>query len=284
MQARPHIIVLGNEKGGSGKSTTAMHLFVSLARQGHRVGAIDLDSRQQSFFRYLDNRNAYNERTGASLVMPQLCGVEPSKAALRAEAAEEDRQNLAEGIRWLGETCRYILIDTPGAVTPLAEAAHAAADTLLTPMNDSLVDFDLLGRIDPGTGKVLGPSIYSELVWSCRQRRAAAGRPPTDWVVMRNRIATLESRNRRKVTGAMAALSKRIGFRIVPGFSERVIFRELFLNGLTLLDLKEGGQITMTLSHVAARQEVREMVKALNLPGAEAADPGAIAQAESRGA
>ena len=273
-KADPYIIVLGNEKGGSGKSTTAMHLFVSLARQGHRIGAIDLDSRQQSFFRYLDNRNAYIERTGASLVMPKLAAVEPSKAALRTEAADEDRANLAEAIRWLGESCRFIIIDTPGAITPLSEAAHAAADTLLTPMNDSLIDFDLLGRIEPSTGKVLGPSIYAELVWQCRQRRAAARKKPTDWVVMRNRIATLDSRNRRRVTGAMAALSERIGFRIVPGFSERVIFRELFLNGLTLMDLKEGGQITMTLSHVAARQEVREMIKALALPGADGGTRG----------
>lgn len=263
----PRIIVLGNEKGGAGKSTTAMHLFVALARQGHRVGAIDLDSRQQSFFRYLDNRNAYNERSGSALVMPKLAAVEPSTAALKTDAAAEDRENLAEAIRWLGESCAYIIIDTPGAVTPLSEAAHAAADTLLTPMNDSLVDFDLLGRVDPASGEVLGPSIYAEMVWQCRQRRAVAGREPTDWVVMRNRIATLDSRNRRRVTGAMAALSERIGFRIAPGFSERVIFRELFLNGLTLLDLKKGGQITMTLSHVAARQEIREMLKALALPG-----------------
>lgn len=280
MAAQPHIIVLGNEKGGAGKSTTAMHLFVSLARRGYRVGVIDLDSRQQSFFRYLDNRNAYIERTGASLVMPKMAAVEPSTAALRTEAADEDRANLAEAIRWLGQSCHFIIIDTPGAVTPLSEAAHAAADTLLTPMNDSLVDFDLLGRVDPATGKVLGPSIYAELVWKCRQRRAVDGRQPTDWVVMRNRIATLDSRNRRRVTGAMAALSERIGFRIAPGFSERVIFRELFLNGLTLMDLKKGGQITMTLSHVAARQEVREMVKALDLPvaGTEAGEERCASQ------
>src|SRR5690606_6157816 len=239
VKAEPYIIVLGNEKGGSGKSTTARHRFVPLAPRGPRTGAIDPDSRQQSFFRYLANRNAYLERTGASLVMPQLAAVEPSKAALRAEAADEDRANLAAAIRWLGESCGFIIIDTPGAVTPLSEAAHAAADTLLTPMNDSLIDFDLLGRIEPSTGQVLGPSIYAELVWQCRQRRAAARKKPTDWVVMRNRIATLDSRNRRRVTGAMAALSERIGFRIVPGFSERVIFRELFLNGLTLMDLKE---------------------------------------------
>ena len=271
MSEGPHVIVLGNEKGGSGKSTTAMHLFVAIARQGHRVGALDLDTRQQSFFRYLDNRNAYNEREGVALVMPELAAVDPSTASLREEAADEDRANLKATVDWLGQSCRFIIIDTPGAVTPLSEAAHALADTLITPMNDSLIDFDLLGRMDPGTGKVLGPSVYSEMVWTARQRRAAERRDPTDWVVLRNRMSTLESRNRRKVGGALAELSRRIGFRVIPGFSERVIFRELFLNGLTLLDLKQGGIISLTLSHVAARQEVRDMVKALALPDVSAA-------------
>ena len=265
MQA-PHVIVLGNEKGGSGKSTTAMHLFVALARQGHRVGAIDLDSRQQTFFRYLDNRNAYNERHGAQLVIPALAAVEPSQAPFRAKAAAEDRANLAAAVDHLGRTCRFILIDTPGAVTPLSEAAHAAADTLVTPMNDSLIDFDLLGRLDPGSGKVAAPSVYSEMVWSARQARAAAHRAPIDWVVLRNRMATLESRNKRRVAGALKELSSRIGFRVIPGFAERVIFRELFLHGLTLLDLKDDGLVRLTLSHVAARQELRDMVRALDLP------------------
>ena len=267
MPAKPHVIVLGNEKGGSGKSTTAMHVFVALARQGKRIGAVDLDSRQQSFFRYLDNRNAYNERQNTSLAMPMLAAIEPSDAPLRAEAARQDRQNLTDTIAFLGETCEFIIIDTPGAVTTLSEAAHAAADTLITPLNDSLIDFDLLGRMDPATGKVAGPSVYSEMVWSCRQRRAAAGHAPTDWVVLRNRMATLESRNKRRVGSALTELSRRIGFRVIPGFSERVIFRELFLKGLTLLDLKQGGMINFTMSHVAARQELRDMIKALDLPG-----------------
>ncbi|MGD1924639.1 MAG: division plane positioning ATPase MipZ [Paracoccaceae bacterium] len=261
-----HVIVLGNEKGGSGKSTTSMHLFVALARAGHTIGAIDLDSRQQTFFRYLDNRNAYNERQGISLAMPVLAAVDPSTAPMRADAAVADRQNLEDTIAFLSKTCSFIIIDTPGAATPLSEAAHAAADTLVTPMNDSLIDFDLLGRLDPNSGKVLGPSIYSEMVWSGRQARAMAGKAPTDWVVLRNRMSTLESRNKRKVGGALTELSERIGFRVIPGFSERVIFRELFLNGLTLLDLKKDGLISLTLSHVAARQELRDMIKALDLP------------------
>ena len=266
MTDRPYIIVLGNEKGGSGKSTTAMHVFVAIARQGRTVGAIDLDSRQQSFFRYLDNRATYAEKAGVKLVMPELVAVEPSDHRYRDKAAEKDRENLHAAVAHLHETCQFVIIDTPGAATPLSEVAHAMADTLITPMNDSMVDFDLLGRLDPRTGKIAGPSVYSEMVWSARQVRAAEGLPPTDWVVLRNRMSTLESKNKRKVGKALANLSKRIGFRVIPGFAERVIFRELFETGLTLLDLKQDGDVALTLSHVAARQELREMVKALNLP------------------
>lgn len=262
-----HVVVLGNEKGGSGKSTTAMHLFVALARDGKRVGAIDLDLRQQSFRRYVENRAAYGARVGAALLLPEFVDLGRSEAALRDQAAQEDADNLRDAIAYLAERCDFILIDTPGAVTDLSIAAHAAADTLITPINDSLIDFDLLGRIDPGTGKVVAPSIYAEIVWQARQRRAATGGRPVDWVVLRNRMATLDSKNKRRVTGVLAQLSDRIGFRLVPGFSERVIFRELFLNGLTLLDLKQGGLMNLTLSHVAARQEIRDMVRALDLPG-----------------
>ena len=135
-------------------------------------------------------------------------------------------------------------------------------------MNDSLIDFDLLARVDPNTEKVLGPSVYSEMVWRARQLRAQAGLKPIDWIVTRNRMSNLQAKNKRKVGGLLTELSKRIGFRLAPGFSERVIFRELFLNGLTLLDL-EGA--AMSLSHVAARQEVRELLKTLDLPDVTAA-------------
>ncbi|MEM9099315.1 MAG: division plane positioning ATPase MipZ [Pseudomonadota bacterium] len=261
-----HVIVLGNEKGGSGKSTTAMHLCIALLRGGKSVGVIDLDLRQQSFFRYLENREAYGLRVGTRLLGPERISIEPSEASVRFLADREDHDQLIAAVKDLKRDCEFVLIDTPGSVTQFNRTAHQMADTLITPINDSLIDFDLLGQVDPETGKVLGPSIYSELVWEARQRRAAAGLAPTDWVVLRNRMSTLESRNRRQVSKVMQELSDRIGFRIVPGFSERVIFRELFLNGLTLLDLKKDGLISLTLSHVAARQEVRDMVKALQLP------------------
>ena len=261
--ARAHVIVLGNEKGGSGKSTTAMHLFAALSRQGKRVGAMDLDLRQQSFFRYLENRAIYAERNGLDLAAPDTRQISASRNVNRDEARLEDDERFGLALESLQSASDFVLIDCPGSHSYFSQLAHASADTLITPMNDSLIDFDLLAKVDPTTEEVLGPSVYSEMVWRARQMRAQAGLKPIDWIVTRNRMSNLQAKNKRKVGGLLANLSKRIGFRLAPGFSERVIFRELFLDGMTLLDLPGAA---MSLSHVAARQEVRELLKTLDLP------------------
>lgn len=262
-----HIIVLGNEKGGSGKSTTAMHIMAALMRSGHGVGAIDLDLRQQTLFRYIDNRRGFVERKGVTLPMPVKAQLALSRADSQSTAQTEEEEKFAAAIAHLEESCAFIVIDCPGAFTRYAQMAHSAADTLITPMNDSLVDFDLLARLDPADGKVQGPSVYAEMVWKARQLRASAGLRAIDWIVLRNRLSSLDARNKRRVAAALADLSRRIGFRIAPGFTERVIFREMFLSGLTLLDLKDSDQPKMNMSAIAARQEVRELVKSLKLPG-----------------
>lgn len=260
-----HVIVLGNEKGGSGKSTTAMHLITALVRAGHSVGALDLDLRQQSLFRYLDNRADYMRRRGITLPMPRRVKLAASALDSRTRAEAEEGSRFESAIADLASDCTYIVIDCPGADSVYARLAHAVADTLVTPLNDSLIDLDLLARLDPVTGRVRGPSVYAEMVWKARQARAATGRTPIDWVVLRNRMSTLDARNKRRVAGALAELAPRIGFRLLPGFSERVVFRELFLSGLTLLDLKDTDPQAMTMSNVAARQEVRELVRSLDL-------------------
>ena len=212
------------------------------------------------------NRAAYVERSGIALPMPEPCSLELSAEDSQTAAQAEEEGRFADALAALDRNNRFIVIDCPGAHTRYAQMAHATADTLVTPLNDSLIDFDLLARLDPATGKVIGPSVYAEMVWSARQLRASAGLQPVDWVVLRNRMATIDARNRRKVGSALEELSRRIGFRLVPGFSERVIFRELFLQGLTLLDLGDAGGGRLTMSNIAARQELREMLRALNLP------------------
>ena len=271
-----HVIVFGNEKGGTGKTTAAMHVAIALVKQGKRVACIDLDSRQRTLARTIENRVAFAARNadllGSPLVIPALTVVERSKAENALDAAGEDSMKLDEALIKAKEVADFIIVDTPGSDTALSRAGHAAADTLLTPMNDSFVDFDLLARLDPETLEIKGPSLYSEFVWECRKRRLIQKKPALDWVVMRNRVSSTEARNKRRIAGAMEALGARVGFRTASGFSERVIFRELFPLGLTLFDLPAPGvAVALTMSHVAARQEIRELVAALHLPALEAA-------------
>ncbi len=262
-----HIIVVGNEKGGSGKSTTCMHVATALARLGFRVGALDLDLRQKSFGRYIENRRAYVARAGLSLPTPDYRDLpEVDPASLQPGENPYDAR-LSAAIAALDPVSDFVIIDCPGSHTRLSQVAHSLADTLITPLNDSFVDFDLLARIDPETNKVKGPSIYAEMVWNARQLRAQAGLKPIDWIVLRNRMGAQQMHNKRKVGAALEQLSRRIGFRVAPGFSERVIFRELFPRGITLLDLKDTGVDQLNLSNIAARQEVRDLMRELALPG-----------------
>lgn len=262
-----HIIVVGNEKGGSGKSTTCMHVATALARMGHRVGALDLDLRQRTFGRYIENRRAYLARMGLALPTPDYRELPEVDAAQLAPGENAYDQRLAAAVSALEPVSDFIVIDCPGSHTRLSQVAHSLADTLITPLNDSFIDFDLLARVDAETGKVKGPSIYSEMVWGARQLRAQAGLKPIDWLVVRNRLGAQQMHNKKKVGAALEELSKRIGFRVAPGFSERVIFRELFPRGLTLMDLKDTGVDQLNLSNIAARQEVRDLLGELRLPG-----------------
>jgi chromosome partitioning protein len=258
-----HIIVVGNEKGGSGKSTTCMHVATALVRMGHRVGALDLDLRQKSFARYIENRLAYLKRSGIALPSPDYRPL-PDPVPQPGENLQDRQFSAALGSL---EDAAFIVIDCPGSHTRLSQMAHALADTLITPLNDSFIDFDLLARVDPDTNRVIGPSIYSEMVWGARQSRAEAGMKPIDWIVLRNRLGVQAMHNKKKVGAALEELSRRIGFRVAPGFSERVVFRELFPRGLTLMDLKDTGVDHLNLSNIAARQEVRDLMSALRLPG-----------------
>jgi len=264
-----HIIVVGNEKGGSGKSTISMHIATALARMGHSIGLLDLDLRQKTLGRYIENRRSYSEQNGLNLPIPDYRDLpEIDKNTLGPGENIYDHR-LSAAVADLEPTNEFILIDCPGSHTRLSQVAHSLADTLVTPLNDSFIDFDLLAHVDSDGEKILGPSVYSEMVWHARQLRAQAGLDPIDWIVVRNRLGAQNMVNKKKMGAAVEKLSRRIGFRTTSGFNERVIFRELFPRGLTLLDLKDVGVERLNISNVAARQELRELIRGLNLPGVE---------------
>lgn len=267
MTRRAHIIVVGNEKGGTGKSTITMHVMVSLMNMGLRVGSIDLDARQATLTRYVENRRVFLAQHHLNLPVPTHEAIVASDPFATGMALEEDLQRLDTCVNTLRATCDIIIIDTPGSDHYLSRLGHTYADTLLTPLNDSLIDLDVLARVNPDTMRVSGPSHYAEMVWQIRKQRAMDDGESIAWVVTRNRLSQIGTRNKRDIDKLLVELARRVGFRLIAGLSERVIYRELFLKGLTLLDLREGGVgVPLNMSHVAARQELRALVDALQLP------------------
>jgi chromosome partitioning protein len=264
---RPYVIVVGNEKGGSGKSSAAMQIIIGLARDGYRVGAIDLDARQATLSAYVAARAQFVKRTGVPLPIPRCIAVTRSDLDSKVEADSDEGSRLDSAMAVLSRDCQIVVIDCPGSDAHLSDHAHALADTLITPINDSFVDFSMLATLDPDSHKILAPSLYSEMVWKARKKRFAHDRGRIDWLVMRNRLVANQTRNTRQVGATLEALSRRIGFRVVKGFGERVIFRELYLQGLTLMDVREAKVgIQLGVSHIAARAEIRSLINAIRLP------------------
>jgi chromosome partitioning protein len=261
-------VVLGNEKGGSGKSTVAMHIAVALLKAGQRVATIDLDSRQKSFTHYIDNRRAWAKHAKLDLELPQHYCIARSDGTLVADNEATEFNEFAQAIDAIEHTHDFLVIDTPGHDSYLMRLAHSMADILITPLNDSFVDFDVLGTVDPVTFAVTGTSHFSDMVRESRRHRRVVDHATIDWIVVRNRLSTLGSRNKRLVGEGLQELALQLGFRSVDGFAERVIFREFYPRGLTALDnLDEDTLGTRpSMSHVTAREEVEALLKSLKLP------------------
>jgi len=277
-----HVIVLGNEKGGSGKSTTAMHVAVALLQAGQRVATIDLDSRQKSFTHYIENRRDWAERTRIKLDVPKHFCVARGFGLRLDDIEAQEFAAFAEAVSAVESTHDFVVIDTPGSDSYMMRLAHSMADTLITPINDSFVDFDVLGTVDPTTFATVGVSHYAEMVREARRQRRLVDGGMTDWVVVRNRLSTLGSRNKRLVGEGVVQLAKQLGFRFVDGFSERVVYREFFPRGLTALDEinEDTLGIRPTMSHATARDEVKALIAVLKLPIDERGKRRVAARAE----
>ncbi len=240
----PHVIVVGNEKGGSGKTTVAMHIAIALMKAGQRVATIDLDSRQKSLTHYIANRGAWAKRTHGMLELPvhfSVARAEGTKVGENEAAEFADFDRVITAV----QHCHFLVIDTPPHDSYLMRLAHSIADTLVTPLNDSFLDFDVLATLDPVTLTVTGVSHYGE----------------------RNRLSLLGACVKPIICESLNELGLNLGFRVTEGFAERAIYRELFARGLTALDdledvmpCTEPDPLCLT-----ARQEVRALLDSLRL-------------------
>jgi chromosome partitioning protein len=268
------VIVVGNEKGGSGKSTVAMHIAIGLMKSAHSVATIDLDSRQKTFTHYIENRHAWAQHIACDLEIPSHLYFVENMDHPTAEDEAADGNALRDAVDTLARNSDFIVIDTPGRNSYLGRLAVSMADLLVTPLNDSFIDLDVLGTVDRETLRVTGTSHYAQVVEEARQQRRLRDNVTADWIVLRNRLSMLGSRNTRCVGEGLQELSQRLGFRCVEGLAERVIFREFYPRGLTALDaLNETTLGTRpTMSHVTARLEIENLLKAMSLRSPTAGD------------
>jgi chromosome partitioning protein len=266
-RSNAHVIVLGNEKGGSGKSTTAIHLAVHLLYEGFRVATIDADSRQHTFTTYVRNRREWAKAHGLDVPHPTHFHLPQMRSESVEENARLDFEMFRQAVAEVETEVDYLIIDTPGFDTHLTRIAHSQADTLITPLNDSLIDLDVIARIEPDTGAVLELSHYTRLVQRSRRERLAIDGRTIDWVLVRNRMSMLKSRNARLMSAGLENISERVGCRVAEGIAERVIFRSLFPIGMTVFDPLDSEALggAPTMSHIGARQEYRQLAEVLNL-------------------
>lgn len=274
----PYIIVVGNEKGGAGKTTLSMHLICGLLDRGLTISSMDSDCRQHSLTRYIQNRQTYKDSHNETAIqMPKHFLLENSNKNSIQEKDAEERKNFENLLNEAKIGADVIVIDTPGSHTFLSNLAHSYADIVITPINDSFVDLDVMAKVDE-KGKVVSPSIYSQTIWEQKMERAKRDGKSIEWFVTRNRLSNIDAKNKRHMSQALEELSKRIGFNIISGFSERVIFKELFLQGLTLLDLKKINYYKpFSISHVAARQELRNFLTEIGIDEIIKAKEGVVA-------
>ena len=263
-----HVIVVGNEKGGAGKSTLSIHLTVALMKLGHKVACIDLDARQQTMTRFFENRESWARNANWPIDMPRHCAMNRGESKDVAANEAQEFAAFAEAIGEVERNFEFVVIDTPASDSYLMRLPHSLADTLVSPLNDSFVDVDVFSRVHHDRGRRGAVSQYADLVLQARRKRRIVDNGVIDWVMVRNRIAALASINAKQVAVSIDRLSAELGFRVADGLHDRVIFRELFPIGLTALDPIEqaASHGVLTASQTSARREIEALVESLCLP------------------
>ena len=263
-----HVIVVGNEKGGTGKSTLSIHLTVALMKAGFRVATIDLDTRQQTLTRFLENRSSWAQSAPWDVEMP-------FHFALARGTSDNVRDNetmefgaFADAVSRVEHAYEFVVIDTPASDSYLMRLAHSLADTLVSPVNDSYIDVDVFSRVHHDRTRRGEVAHYADLVIEARRKRHLVDHGLIDWVLVRNRIASLQSNNAKQIAISLGRMAGELKFRAAEGLHDRVIFRELFPIGLTALDpiedaMKSG---TLSASQQSARREIEALVDTLQLP------------------
>ena len=259
----PHVLVVGNEKGGSGKTTIAMHLAIALLKLGQRVATIDLDANQKSLTQYIENRRIWANYRRVELEVPVHRSVAQTGDRKTGDSEAEQLAVFEQAVASIGESVDFLVIDTPSAETYLVRLSHLVADMLITPLTDSFLDFGTLASVDPITREVTAMGRYAAMVCDARERRRSYDQHRIEWVVVRNRSSLSHLVDR-----SLGKLAMNLGFRSLEGCAERILYRQLFPSGLTALDTLDERTLgdRPTRVHQIAQEETRDFVELLQLP------------------
>jgi chromosome partitioning protein len=221
------IVVVGSIKGGTGKSTIALHLATLAMQENYDVYTYDMDFPQFSFERFFRNRKNSN--------LPVW------KRHLSFKDFTQIPDMNEEGLH---------IIDTPGRYDQDLINIHKRADVIITPVNDSFIDIDTLMEVDRERWGKLGS--YYELIFENKKNK-----PDSLWLVVRSRSSTLNSLHKKDMESRLEDLSRKLDFKLLQGLKERTIFRELFAKGQTVFDLKN----KLAISQLAAKMEIKLLFK-----------------------
>jgi chromosome partitioning protein len=263
-----HVIVIGNEKGGTGKSTLSIHISIALLKAGFRVATIDLDTRQRTLTRFFENRRSWASSAQWDVELPYHHALDRGESDNVRDNETMEFGAFAAAVAEVEHSYEFVVIDTPASDSYLMRLAHSLADTLVSPVNDSFIDVDVFSRVHHDKSQRGQVAHYADLVLEARRKRRLVDHGLIDWVLVRNRMSTLQSNNARQVSLSLSRMAMELQFRPTDGLHDRVIFRELFPIGLTALDPIEEAMRNgnLTASHLSARDEIEGLLSSLKLP------------------
>ena len=231
----PKILLFANEKGGSGKTTCAIHLIIALLHLGKTAASIDLDERQQSLTRYIENRQKTSDTQEIPLLLSEHFQIANESTLSNTNCIEIFEKKFDQLLQKLSNY-DFIIIDIPGNNTKINRLLHYYADIVITPINSSFIDVDLIGKVNADDLSLISHGVYGNLFLEERDRTFKKKNKKPEWIVVHNRYSAYESLHKRNIDFALRCMSKKMDFKLIPGFRDRLIFKELFLKGLTLLD------------------------------------------------
>jgi len=201
------IILIGGEKGGSGKSTIATSIAVAHATSGAATLLVDTDRQATSYYWALQRRE--NE-------------IEPPIDFI----AEANTDNLGDDLMRFSEQYEQIIVDAGGIDSPQLRTGLICADVMLSPFQVSQFDVWTLQGLQ-------------HLIDHAQSARKQSNQLPLQVLAVANRISTNPTRAKKEREDASAMLADYTSLTLCNAMlSERSAFKDAASEGMSVAEYK----------------------------------------------